>query len=76
MRKQAELKFLDETSRKELNCPVAELAAADDPVPDADTIAEAEQSCNEVRNRIEALGAGECRGHGRVSRKRSSARSS
>ncbi len=57
VRKQTELKFLDETSRKELNCAVVELAGADDPVPDADTIAEAEQSCNEVRNRIEALGA-------------------
>ena len=56
VRKQAELKFLDETSRKELNCPVVELASADDPVPDSDAIAEAEQSCNEVRNRIEALG--------------------
>jgi chromosome segregation protein len=56
VRKQAELKFLDETSRKELNCPVEELAAADDPVPDAGAIAEAEQGCNEVRNRIESLG--------------------
>ena len=57
VRKQAELKFLDETSRKELNCAVVELAGADDPVPDADTIAEAEMGSNEVRNRIEALGA-------------------
>ncbi len=57
VRKQAELKFLDETSRKELNLPVAELVTEEDTVPDADTIAEAEQSCNEVRNRIEALGA-------------------
>jgi chromosome segregation protein len=57
VRKQAELKFLDETSRKELNCPVEELAPAGDPVPDADTIAEAELAANEVRNRIEALGA-------------------
>lgn len=57
VRKQSELKFLDETSRKELNQPVAELAAQDDPVPDADAIAEAEQACNEVRNRIESLGA-------------------
>jgi chromosome segregation protein len=56
VRKQAELKFLDETSRKELNCPVVELASADDPVPDAEAIAEAELACNEVRNRIEALG--------------------
>jgi chromosome segregation protein len=57
VRKQAELKFLDETSRKELNCAVVELASADDPVPDADAITEAEQSANEVRNRIEGLGA-------------------
>ncbi|HEX8985486.1 MAG TPA: chromosome segregation protein SMC, partial [Bryobacteraceae bacterium] len=57
VRKQSELKFLDETSRKELNCPVEELASADDPVPDADAIAEAEQGTNEIRSRIEALGA-------------------
>src|SRR5471032_3288070 len=57
VRKQAELKFLDETSRKELNCPVVERDSADGLVPDADAIAEAEQSANEVRNRIEGLGA-------------------
>ncbi len=57
VRKQAELKFLDETSRKELNCAVEELAAGDEPIPDAEAIAEAEQQCNEVRNRIEGLGA-------------------
>src|SRR5262249_39773656 len=34
VRKQAELKYLDETSRKELNCAVEELAGADDPIPD------------------------------------------
>ncbi len=56
VRKQAELKFLDETSRKELNCPVAELAPADETVPDADAIAEAEQQAHEVRNKIESLG--------------------
>jgi chromosome segregation protein len=56
VRKQAELKYLDETSRKELNCPVEELSASDDPVPDADAIAEAEQTANEVRQRIESLG--------------------
>jgi chromosome segregation protein len=56
VRKQAELKFLDETSRKELNCPVEELASADGPIPDAEAIAEAEQSCSEVRARIEGLG--------------------
>ena len=56
VRKQAELRFLDETSRKELNCPVESLAAADDPVPGEDAIAEAAQAADEVRNRIEALG--------------------
>ena len=57
VRKQAELKYLDETSRKELGCPVEQLSAADDPIPDSDAIAEAEQSANEVRGRIEGLGA-------------------
>ena len=57
VRKQAELKFLDETSRKELNTPVADLAAGQETVPDEETIAEAERHCNEVRNRIEGLGA-------------------
>jgi chromosome segregation protein len=57
VRKQAELKYLDETSRKELNCPVEELVPADDPVPDADSIAAAEQGANEIRQRIEGLGA-------------------
>ncbi len=57
VRKEAELKYLDETSRKELNCAVAELAPEDAPVPDADAIAEAEQAALEVRNKIEALGA-------------------
>jgi len=55
-RKQAELKFLDETSRKELGSPVEELAPADDPIPDPEAIADSEKSANEVRNRIEALG--------------------
>jgi chromosome segregation protein len=56
VRKQAELKFLDETSRKELNTPVEALAAPDDPVPDAEAIAQARQECDEVRDRIESLG--------------------
>ncbi|HUK19892.1 MAG TPA: chromosome segregation protein SMC, partial [Bryobacteraceae bacterium] len=57
VRKQAELKFLDETSRKELNTPVAELSPDDDPIPDADAIAAREQEANEIRTRIENLGA-------------------
>ena len=57
VKKQAELKYLDETSRKELNCPVEELAPSTDPVPEPDTIAAAEHAAAEVRTRIEALGA-------------------
>ncbi len=57
VRKQAELKYLDETSRKELGIAVQELVPADEAVPDAETIAEAEQAANEVRGRIESLGA-------------------
>ncbi|MGA3095310.1 MAG: chromosome segregation protein SMC [Bryobacteraceae bacterium] len=56
VRKQAELRYLDEASRKELNCPVADVAASDDPLPEAGAIAEAEQAAAEVRDRIEALG--------------------
>ncbi len=56
VRKQSELKFLDETSRKELNCPVEQLLAGDETVADAEAIAEAEAQANEVRRRIEALG--------------------
>jgi len=56
VKRQAELKFLDETSRKELNCPVEELAANEETVPDADAIAEAERLYQEIRDRIEALG--------------------
>ena len=56
VRKQAELKYLDETSRKELNTPVEDLGSADQPVPDVEAIAAAEQASQEVLNRIEALG--------------------
>ena len=55
--KRRDLTHLDETSRKELNCPVAELAPADDPVPDAEAIAAAEQGADDIRQRIEGLGA-------------------
>jgi len=56
VRRQAELKYLDETSRKELNCAVEELAAGDETVPDVEAIAESERLYQEVRARIEALG--------------------
>jgi chromosome segregation protein len=56
VRKQAELKYLDEISRRDLNCPVDQLAAADDPIPDPEASQEAERAAVEIRERIEALG--------------------
>ena len=43
VRRQAELKYLDETSRKELSCAVEELSAGDETVPENDALAEAER---------------------------------
>ncbi|MES1260216.1 MAG: chromosome segregation protein SMC [Acidobacteriota bacterium] len=54
-RRQSELQFLDETSRKELNIPVAELE-----IPEDTTIAivqAAEQAWQETKTKIENLGA-------------------
>ena len=56
VKKQAELKYLDETSRKELNAPLEELAAGEEAVLDEVGLAEAEQKYQEVKARIEALG--------------------
>lgn len=56
VRRQEELKYLDETSRKELNCAVAELASGEETIPAPEAIDEAEQQYKEVRARIEALG--------------------
>ncbi|MFN3325953.1 MAG: chromosome segregation protein SMC [Bryobacteraceae bacterium] len=56
VKRQAELKFLDETCRKELNSPIEELAKDDETVLDEAALTEAEQRYQELRNRIEALG--------------------
>ena len=56
VKKQAELKYLDETSRKELNAPLEELASGEEAVLDETGLAEAEQKYQEVKARIEALG--------------------
>ena len=50
---QAELKFLDETSRKELNVPVEQLT---EPALDDAGVAEAERLYQEIRAKIEAMG--------------------
>ena len=57
VRLQAELKFLDETSRKELGIAAEELAASEETVLDEAGLEEAESKYQEVRSRIEALGA-------------------
>ena len=57
VKRQAELGYLDETSRKELNVPVAELAAGVETLPDPEALAETERLYHEVKNRIDALGA-------------------
>ena len=56
VKRQAEMKYLDETSRKDLQIPAAEVAAAEETVLDEAGVAEAEQRSQEVRARIEALG--------------------
>ncbi len=56
VRLQSELKFLDETSRKELNAPLEELASGEETVLDDAALDEAESKYQDLRNRIEALG--------------------
>jgi chromosome segregation protein len=54
-RRQSELQFLDETSRKELNVPVAEIEVPEDTSPEV--LQAAEASYQETRTKIENLGA-------------------
>jgi chromosome segregation protein len=59
VRRQSELKYLDETCRKDLGLSVAELTASSpavEPPPDEIAVAEAEEKVSEIRRRIEALG--------------------
>ena len=56
VKRQAELKYLDETSRKELNAPLEELSQGEETVPDPAALEEAEQRYQELRAKIEALG--------------------
>jgi chromosome segregation protein len=54
-RRQSELQFLDETSQKELNVPVAELEVPEDTSPEV--LQSAEVAYKETRTKIENLGA-------------------
>jgi chromosome segregation protein len=55
VRRQSELKFLDETSRKELGIALEELEKPEQ-VLDAEAVGEAERLYQEVKGKIEALG--------------------
>lgn len=56
VKKQAELKYLDETSRKELSCGVEELGGGDEMPFDPEGISQAERGYQEIKGRMEALG--------------------
>ncbi len=59
VRRQGDLRYLDETCRKDLSIAVAELAAARDqslPEPDEIAVAEAEDKVSDLKRRIESLG--------------------
>jgi len=56
VKRQAEMKYLDETSRKELGEPLAAAAQGQQTVPDEMELAELEGRYEELKSRIEALG--------------------
>jgi chromosome segregation protein len=56
VRRQGDLRYLDETARKELGEAAQTIAAAFETVPEGDALAEIEQKCQDVRARIEAMG--------------------
>ncbi len=56
VRKQGDLRYLDETSRRDLNVPAAEVAAIEETALDEAGLAEVEQRSQEIRAKIEALG--------------------
>ena len=56
VRKQGDLKYLDETSRKELTIAASEVASTEEVNLDEAGVAEVEQKYQDVRAKIEALG--------------------
>lgn len=56
VKRQAELRFLDETSHRELNTAIVEVAAPYEAVPDELELAETQQKYEDLKSRIEALG--------------------
>jgi chromosome segregation protein len=56
VKRQTELKFLDETSRKDLNVAIEEVAQAEDTAPDEEALGQVQQKFDEIKTRLEALG--------------------
>jgi chromosome segregation protein len=56
VRRQAELKYLDETSRKELGEPVSAVAEGQETAPDELELADLEGAYEDIKARMEALG--------------------
>ena len=56
VRRESDLKYLDETSRKELGCGLADLVTQALACIEGEALEEAERSYNEVKNKIESLG--------------------
>ena len=54
VRKESDLKYLDETSRKELGCALGEIEGAE--ILDGEALDEAERGYQEVKSKIEGLG--------------------
>jgi chromosome segregation protein len=56
VKKQAELKYLEETCNKQLGCTLQQVAEGDETVPDEVALAEVEQKCQDLSSKIDALG--------------------
>ena len=56
VKKQAELKYLEETCNKQLGCTLQEVAEGDETVLDEVGLAEVEQKCQDLTSKIDALG--------------------
>jgi chromosome segregation protein len=56
VKKQAELKYLEETCNKQLGCTLQEVSEGDETVLDEVGLAEIEQQCQELSGKIDSLG--------------------
>ena len=56
VKKQAELKYLEETCNKQLGCTLQEVAEGDETVLDEVGLVEVEQKCQDLTSKIDALG--------------------